>query len=578
MPAQLDLFAWVPPTLAPAPASRPEPEPEIQLPEWDGSEWNPKRAELKRPLRDYQTKAREDVHRAFESGGRCLIVAATGAGKTVIFSAIAADVVASGGRVLILTDQFDLVDQAAEKLLAMAGIYADIEQADRVASPSATVVVATVQTMGNRLDRYPADHFALVIADECDRAIAPMWQAVLEHFHDNARVLGVTATPNRADRKTILRYFQRKVFEVTLPELIARGYLVGVTVAPLPLTIDLRDAEQDGGDYDPEKLGNAVEACFGSVCDAIKEHAPKRKILVFLPDVALSKKFAALAVMRGLNARHVDGESRDRAALKRGFGEWRPDGKHSHNAFQILCNPMLLSRGYDEPSVDCVINLRPTGSESLYAQIIGRGTRLWCPHGCGGPCDHEDRKKDLLVMDFLYQFKAMGPVRPSALITDSPEKRQAIEKVLDEQGRLDLTEATKIAEERLAAALVAAFERAQAASKGGKGEYFNALAWAANLNLPELIDYQPETDAEAAPVPDRLAKKLKAAGFIGDSVACAGQAERILAALKARKEAGLASPRQVFWLRKWGYPEPEKMAAERAKSIMARKFREMGKF
>lgn len=577
---QLDLFAWkdapreqsATPAPPPIPEPEPEPRPFVKLPPRGDQ-----RAELLKPLRDYQEDAREAVHGHFVAAKRGLGVMATGAGKTVVFAALAADYVAAGGRVLILTDQFDLVDQAVEKLQAMTGLYADVEQGDRLASPRAKVVVATVQSMGNRLDAYSSDWFSLVVCDECDRAIAPMWQKVLAKFQTWARVLGVTATPNRADRKPILRYFETKLFEVGLPELIRRGFLVDVDVREVPLCIDLTAAEEGAEDYDPEKLGHAVEGIFAEVCEALREYAPERKTLVFLPDVATSKKFAATASLHGWNARHVDGESRDRKALKRGFSEWRRNGQHDHNAFQVLCNPMLLSRGYDEPSVDCIVNLRPTKSVGLYHQIVGRGTRLWCPWGCGGPCEHQERKRDLLVLDFLYQFKGMAPVSPASLVTDSPEKQAEIKRLLAQGRQLNLLDAADQAGANMEAALLRALTEAQKAHQGFKGEYFNALQWAANLHAPDLLDYIPETEADQAPVPERIQKRLSKAGFIPDSVVCVGHALKLLKVVETRREAGLASAKQVFWLRKWGYKDPWNMTAKAAKSILFRTFNDAGK-
>jgi superfamily II DNA or RNA helicase len=577
-PEECDIALGIRPTVPAKPAAQPWPFLDPHEP-GEGA-WPPNRhapAELIKPLRDYQEECRDAVHSHFETEARALVVMGTGAGKTVEFAALAADVVAAeAGRVLVLTDQFDLVDQAIEKIKDVAGLYADAEQGDRVASPKARVVVATVQSMAGRLDRYPADTFALVVCDECDRAEAPQWQAVISHFA-GAKVLGVTATPNRADRKSILRTFETKVFEISALELIRRGYLVPITVRELPLKIDLSTVKVAGGDYDATELGHVVQSIFGEVLEWLKEIAPHRKTLVFCPDVASSKKFAAVASLADWTCRHIDGTSPNRRELKKGFSEWRPGADNPHHTFQVMVNPILLGRGYDEPSIDCVVNLRPTGSISLYQQIVGRGTRLWCPWGCGGPCDHPEAKQDLLVLDFLYQFKELGPVRPADLVTDSPTKRAEIQRRLAMGHQLDLATLEAEASAAMEANLVQALMDAAKKRKGAKGEYFNALEFAANLHVPELLDYAPETDAEAEPCPDRLLKKLALQGIQKESVVCVGQAQRLLQVLQARKEAGLAGMKSVFWLRKWGYPNPENISAARAKSILAKQFRSMGK-
>lgn len=536
---------------------------------------------MEKPLRPYQATAREQIHEWFQEHDRALVVIATGGGKTILFSALAADVIQAGGRVLILTDQLDLVDQAIEKLREAAGIFADAEQGERSASPKAKVIVATVQTLGSRLERFPADHFALVVCDECDRAISPQWQEVLARFDQHARVLGVTATPDRADRKPILRYFRHKLLEVPLLELIENGYLVPITVVRPAIACDLSSAEKEGADdFDAEELSHAVEKIFVAVCHAILEHAPARKVLVFCPDVRSSKKFAAVASLEGLTCRHIDGESPNRQELKKGHQEWQPPEpgqKAPPHTFQVLVNPILLGRGYDDPSIDCVINLRPCRSKNLYQQIIGRGTRLFCPWGCGGPCPHPEAKRDLLVLDLLWQFKEMAPITVADLFTDAPAKRSEMVRLMGGQPR-DLRELAQDAGDNLMRALVAAMMDAQQKKGGKPGEYFRATDFAANLQIPELASYVPETDAEAEPVSDRIKKRLSKAGIQPETVLCAGHAERVLAAIQARSEAGLAGMRSVFWLRSWGYQNPEQMSKAAAKRILARKFREMGKY
>lgn len=575
--SDLDLFAWAVETAKKAPKDPvvhrfearepskiyPPAPPPIAAP--DGS----KRAPLNKPLRDYQTNFREAVHANFKVRKRGLGLAATGAGKTVVFSAIAADY--APARTLILTDQEDLVDQAVEKIHGVTGLYADVEQADRRASLSATIVVSTVQSLRKRLGKFPKDHFALVICDECDKAVSRQWQEVLAHFDVNAAVLGVTATPKRSDRKCILRYFEEKVFEIGLLELIERGFLSPVTVAMLALNVDLSDAERkDAGDYDDAILSAIMRRAFKDVVEQMKEHVGNRSTLVFTPDVESSKAFAEIALAAGWNAAHVDGASPDRREKKKAFSE----GK-----IQILSNPYFLSRGYDEPRIECIINLRPTRSMALYWQIIGRGTRLYCPHGCGGPCEHEDRKKDVLVLDFLCQFKQLGPLRPSCLLADTDAKREAMDKIVNQaQGKLDLRDILKAANTQIKHSLLDALEAAQKATRGRAGEYFNALQWAANLGLDDLMDYEPTTDKEGEPPTDRQLKKLSKLGFIPDSVTCRGHADRVLSALQERKEAGLASMKQVFWLRKAGYRNPESLSCDEAKERLTKYFRQRGKF
>lgn len=526
---------------------------------------------LRRELRPYQADIRRLVHEAKAAGKkRALVVAATGAGKTVCFSALAADMTPT--RTLILTDQLDLVNQAIRSVKDTTGLFADAEQGQRSASTNAQIVVATVQTLALKLTKYAPDHFDFIVCDECDRAISATWRKVLAYFENYAFVLGVTATPKRADKKK-LTYFGDKLIDVGTLDLIEKGYLATISVQTLPMTIDLTPAEElpaegkesEEVDYDKDKVAECVKKCFREVCRAIREHARNRKILVFLPNVATSIEFAEIACLEGIPAEHIDGESRDRAGIQQRFRD---------REFQLLANPCLLGRGYDDPSIDCVINLRATKSLGFYQQAIGRGTRLFCPHGCPGPCTHEDRKRDLLILDFLYQFKGMGPIRPSQLIADTPAKALAMQKVTEgRQGKLDLRAIAAQAERDIRAALLQALKDAQRA-KGAKGtkEYFNAFQWAALLNLTDLSSYEPDTEADARPPKKGLVTKLTMAGFVRESITCQGHAEKLMEVVQARRDAGLCSFKQLFWLQKMGVKEAEQFTREQAEQRLAAEF------
>jgi len=519
-----------------------------------------------RTLRDYQQQLREAVHKQFETHNRALVVAATGAGKSGTFAAICADYAPK--RALVLVDQFDLVDQTVRAFVDFTGIYADIEQADRRASDKTQVVVATVQTMKNRIadGKYQPSDFGIIVADECDRAMAPQWQEVLNYFDAHANVLGVTATPKRSDKKLVLDYFEQTVFEINTLELIERKYLAPITVRTVPLEINLREVSDRIGEYDAEQLGHAVEAVFDDVCKSILKLARDRKVLVFLPNISTSKAFAIAAVNHGIDARHIDGECGDREEIKQWFRDRKP------GELRLLCNPMLLGRGYDDPAIDCVINLRATKSESLFRQIIGRGTRIYCPHCCPGKCDHPERKKNLLVLDFLWQFKGMGPCRPSVVIAETEEIAQEMNKAQLKGGEVDLLELREIAKANMQAALLKALAAAQRKPDRKKGEYFDAAEWAANLNIRSLIGYEPGTPQEAQAPHPQVLNKLHRAGFVPATVTCEGQARLIERVLDARREAGLATFKQIFWLRRYAVQSPEAWSAEAASKFLDKKF------
>ncbi|WP_240335346.1 DEAD/DEAH box helicase [Paraliobacillus sediminis] len=166
-----------------------------------------------------------------------------------------------------------------------------------------------------------------------------------------------------------------------MPKAIKEGYLSPIKALTIPLKLDLSAVGQQAGDFKTSKLGSALDPYLESIVDEMVRVASDRKIVVFLPLVKTSQKFTELLNQKGFKATEVNGESKDRAEILRDFDS----GKYN-----VLCNSMLLTEGWDCPSVDCVVVLRPTKIRSLYIQMIGRGTRLY------------PGKTELLLLDFLW--------------------------------------------------------------------------------------------------------------------------------------------------------------------------------
>lgn len=515
--------------------------------------------------RPYQTEAIEAVWRGFRVDKppkrRQLGIAATGAGKTSMFVLLAKRFLESDAarkpKTLILTDQADLIDQTVAAARTIAGFYADVEQGPERASRQATMVVATVQTMKARLDEWPVDHFDLVVADECDRALTKGWTDVLEHFGAFAQILGVTATPKRMDKRSVLRAFEHKAFEIGTYELINKGYLAPIVAKTAKLPIDLRKVATTAGDFSEDEVAAAIEEVFLGVIATIKKLAAGRRTMVFLPRVETSKKFAALCNANGLTADHIDGSmgKQKRKFLKQAFRE---------RQFDILCNPCLLGRGFDDPGVNCIINLRATKSDSLYQQIVGRGTRLYCPHGCPGKCDHPDAKKDVLILDFLWQFNDRGPLGPADLIAESREEAEQIRKFLaergDDQAEMDLRDVVKAAKRNAEKALLEAFINGRNARK----EYLRADVWAAKMGLHEWVNWEPETDAQDTPMTGAQMKELIEKGFMIDTVRGGFHAAFILEQVTAQRRAKKASFKQAWWLWQKGHPNAHNYTLQEA--------------
>lgn len=492
---------------------------------------------MKFTLRDYQQQFCRAVVNAFTLGAegqgpfeRVLGVAATGAGKTIMAAALVWWITRKPrrtGRVLMLADTDELVQQAADKILQATGLIPDIEKAASMASHDSAVVVGSIQTLSRRLERWPADHFDLVIADEAHLSMAANWQKTLKHFGDGgAWVLGITATPERGDGQKLMRYYEHIAAEIGLFDLINRGHLAPITVQVCPLQIDCTKlvAAKKGlnkGEFDGDQLEEAIEPYLAAIIDEWQTHAGDRRTLVFHPSVKASQKFTEMLQARGIAAAHVSGASKDRKEVLKGFESGR---------FQVLNNAQLLTKGYDCPAISCVINLRPTKSRTQYLQMVGRGTRT-----CEG-------KTDCLLLDFLWQFQELGIMRPAALVAKGDEHEDAVAAVMERGKRLSLGEASEEAEREREQQIIRQLKRA--AERGGRQTY-DARVLGAMLHQPDLIDYEPRAKWERLPPTRGQQRFLETQGIDPKSVKGLGHAAKIMHALADRRNHGMATPKQV---------------------------------
>ena len=286
-------------------------------------------------------------------------------GKTIVFSNLAAREVRRGGRVLILAHRGELLDQAIDKLYKATGIRAGLEKAEQTSDVTLdempyTVVVGSVQSMKSerRLARFKPNEFSLIVIDECHHALTGTYRAVIDHF-PKARLLGVTATPDRGDLRSLSEVFQTISFEYSIIEAIKDGYLSPIHAQTIPLRIDLRGVAKQAGDYQAAGLGAALAPYLHQICREIKQRCADRKTIVFTPLISISREMLAIFKEEGVSeVREVNGDSADRAETLEWFAS-APKGC-------VLLNSMLLTEGYDEPSVDCIVVLRATKVRSLF--------------------------------------------------------------------------------------------------------------------------------------------------------------------------------------------------------------------
>lgn len=187
--------------------------------------------------------------------------------------------------------------------------------------------------------------------------ISDSYQRVLDYF-SNAQVLGVTATPDRGDMRNLGTIFDSLAYEYSLPQAIKDGFLSPIKAITIPLKLDLSGVSTQAGDFKASDIDTALDPYLYSIADEMQKYCKNRKTVVFLPLVKTSQKFKDILNSKGFNAAEVNGESFDRTEILEAFDK---------GEFNVLCNSMLLTEGWDCPSVDCVVVLRPTKVRGLYS-------------------------------------------------------------------------------------------------------------------------------------------------------------------------------------------------------------------
>ncbi len=504
-------------------------------------------------LRPYQQEAREAVWREWTAGRlRTLLVMVTGGGKTIIFARIIADCVRRGERVLVMAHRSELLSQAAEKLEKSTGLLCSVEQGENTCLGSwYRVVVGSVQSLQNpaRLAKFAPDYFDTIVVDEAHHCLSDSYQRVLRHF-EGAKVLGVTATPDRGDMRSLGAFFDSLAYEYTLPRAIREGYLTKIRALTIPIPLDLTAVKTQNGDYAPGEIGTVLDPYLDRIADEMAAACRDRKTVVFLPLIKTSRKFTRMLLDRGFRAAEVSGESENRADILRDFESGR---------YNVLCNSMLLTEGWDCPSVDCVVILRPTKIRSLFVQMVGRGTRL------------SPGKDHLLLLDFLWQTRSLDLCRPACLIAESPEVAKIMTENLEiSSGPVDLEEAAREAEQDAVAKREEALARKLSEMRKRKRALVDPLQYEMSIEAADLMDYVPTFAWESAPVTDDQKTRLEKAGLFPDEIDTFGRAQALLTRLEDRRESGLATPKQIRFLESRGFRRVGTWPFEEARRLIDR--------
>lgn len=487
-------------------------------------------------LRPYQETARRKVQEEWEEGKkRTLLVLPTGTGKTIVFSKIIEDRVKKGERVLVIAHRGELLEQASDKLYKSTGLKTATEKAEQTSLGSFyRVVVGSVQTLQRekRLNQFPPEYFDTIVIDEAHHAISDGYQRVLQHFED-ANVLGVTATPDRGDMRNLGSYFESLAYEYSLPEAIKSGYLSPIKALTIPLKLDLSNVKQQAGDFSTKDLGTALDPYLEQIAEEMKKQCFDRKTVVFLPLVKTSQKFRDILNKHGFKAAEVNGESADREQVLKDYEE---------DKYNVLCNSMLLTEGWDCPSVDCVIVLRPTKVRALYSQMVGRGTRL------------APGKKELLLLDFLWHTERHELCHPANLIaTDEKVAKKMTENIEELGAPIDLEEAEQQAKEDVALEREESLAKQLAEMKKRKRKLVDPLQFEMSIQASDLTDYVPSFGWQMSPPTDKQVKALEKWGIFPDEIENAGKAEMLINRLVKRRDAGLSTPKQIRFLENRGF-------------------------
>lgn len=368
-------------------------------------------------LRDFQVTAKDAVLREFSVGARSvLMVAATGTGKTTTAIAIAEEFL-HHGRVIVCVHRYELAMQFVERFHDMLGIACDVEMADlrvkKYFMDQAKVVVATVQTLcsrGGRMERFSPDDYSLLITDEAHHSVAPSFQRVIDYFKRNSSLkhLGMTATPDRADKSALGKIYQehspdvKGALQYEIPKAIADGWLVPIEAKSVIIRgLDFSHIKTTAGDLNGAQLAAEmereeplhlvaqaiIEAAMGfkehaldglyelaepdfrAAMDGMLEGAAPRQTLVFTASVAHAERLAEIL------DRYVKGCAAWVCGKTAGDERRETLRRFAEKQTRILCNVAVLTEGWDCPNVEVVFDAAPTKSRARFTQKVGRGTR-----------------------------------------------------------------------------------------------------------------------------------------------------------------------------------------------------------
>jgi len=419
-------------------------------------------------------------------------------------------------RVLVLAHRHELITQACNTF-ENSGLSVGREQGKWRADAlfPAQVVVATVQTMSARIKQWKTDEFDLIITDECHHASASTYVKVFEHF-STAKRLGITATIDRADKKA-LKHFTEVIYSYTLWDGIKDGFLTPLKFIRINTGADLRDCRTIGkGDLNLGDLGLAIQPHIELFSNAICQEIGQAKTMVFMPCVNSSTAMSSALNQLGVRTKWVSGDCKDRADIIRGY---------QAGEFQCIVNCNLLGEGFDDKATECVV-VRPTRSRIIYAQQVGRATRL-----------HEG-KTHARIIDFNHTTD-LDLIGPTSLAELPADVSKIVDRMTREEKEVSLWDAVERAEEELKKKREELDLRVAKLQLNYRKVEVDPFQSAKNLGVLAPSN----AFADYATVPQiNLLKKF---GFADAQQLSKPQASRIIDAMFKRRESGLCTIKQL---------------------------------
>ena len=512
-------------------------------------------------LRWYQQEALEEVHEKLRKDRSTMVVMATGLGKTVLIGALVRDWVNANGRVLVMAHRNELVEQLHAEVLRSTGLDAYIEKGPSVAPPHARIVVASVQSLSQRrLERFAPNFFSHIVADEVHHYTAETYRRPIKYFA-NAKLLGVTATPDRADEVALGTIIDDVAYVMDIWDGIEHGYLVPVEGRVVEIDdIHLENVHVVAGKLQDAELDMAMLLGIEGVIKKVRELEPNRQGIGFFPGVASAN--AAATRMNELLGKEaavvVSGSTppEERADMVRKFRGY---------VYQYLFNCNVATEGFDAPCADLIIQARPTLSRGLYTQMVGRGTRP-----IPGTVDQfreqsqaverreaiaRSQKPNMMILDFVgnstrHELRLASVEDMLGGNFDEPtvKKAREIRKEKEAVGEyVSPMEALRLARERMRELFSSVKSRVEA--RVMPFDPFRMLDIEHNDSYDMRFGRTPATDGQRS--------VLLRAGIDAKTVSelSKRQASRLINEVVARRTAGLATFKQLKALEKYGFSD-----------------------